>query len=125
VPAIVISPYARTDTIVHDQSDQTSITKFVEDIFGLPRLASLPDEKPFLPQGPRDWNDALGNLGGAFDQQRLAGQRAAVSAREAIIPDAVVWKVPSPWGCSSIGMTPATPPPGVSDKPPPDFSARP
>ena len=45
VPAIVISPYSKSGAIAHDLNDQDSVLKFIETVFGLPALASLPDER--------------------------------------------------------------------------------
>ena len=50
VPALVISPYAKAGAIIGDFSDQDSVLKFAETVFGLPALASLPDESPYMPR---------------------------------------------------------------------------
>jgi phospholipase C len=110
VPFIVISPYAKSGAIVHDVGDTSSVVKFAETLFGLPPLASLPDERPHLPQGPRDANPRLTDLLGAFDARRLAGSRAPIPASAAIIPDAVVNRIPTPMNCSSLGIVPAAVP---------------
>ena len=44
IPTILISPYAATGTISHQYSEHGSIIKFVNKLFGLQPLASLPDE---------------------------------------------------------------------------------
>jgi len=40
IPLLVISPYAKKDYVSHVHYEHGSILKFVEDLFGLPRLAS-------------------------------------------------------------------------------------
>ncbi len=125
VPAIVISPYAKSGAIVHDFNDQDSVVKFVETIFALPALASLPDEKRYLPMGPRDGNALLSNLRGAFDFDRLRGARAPVSPLGAIFSDRTIRTIPAPLSCSDIGVRPLPPPAGTSESPPPGFNPRP
>ncbi len=125
VPAIVISPYAKTAAIVHDFNDQDSVIKFIETVFDLPALASLPDEKRYLPLGPRDGNALLSNLRGAFDIDRLTGKRPALSAAGAIFGDKTIHTIPAPMSCKSLGITPVPPPVGISDKPPAGFNPRP
>ncbi|HEY9180762.1 MAG TPA: alkaline phosphatase family protein [Candidatus Baltobacteraceae bacterium] len=125
VPAIVISPYAKTGAIVHEFDDQDSVLKFVETVFELPALASLPDEKPFLPLGPRDGNALIANLRGAFDPARLQGTKAPLSPAGAIFADGTIRTIPAPVSCRSLHIAPATPPPGISDSPPPGFNPRP
>jgi phospholipase C len=44
VPLILISPYAKLNYISHDQGSHASVVKFVDTVFGLPPLATLPDE---------------------------------------------------------------------------------
>ena len=73
VPLLLISPYARSGAIVSDPGDHASFAKLVSIVFDLPPLASLPDEKPYLPKGPRDTNPAITDLLGGFDPARLAG----------------------------------------------------
>ncbi len=112
VPLILISPYARSGAVVHDSGDTGSVVKFVETLFGLPSLASLPDEKPFLPEGPRDGNPALTDLLGGFDPLRLAGKRAPISASAAEISRLIVDTIPTPMNCASLGVTPVKLPTG-------------
>jgi phospholipase C len=125
VPAIIISPYGKSGTIVHDFNDQDSVIKFVETVFGLPALASLPDEKPYLPMGPRDGNPLLSNLRGAFDYDRLRGVKAPLNAQRAFLPWSTIRSIPAKLSCRDIGVTPATPPPDISESPPPGFNPRP
>lgn len=119
IPLIVISPYARSGAVVHDAGDTASVVKFVEATFDLPALASLPDEKAYLPEGPRDGNAAITDLSGAFDPARLSGATPPISASEAEIPDDTVNAFPPPMNCRTLGITPdalpnapSTPPAG-------------
>ena len=125
VPAIVISPFAKSGAIVHEMDDTASVPKFVETVFGLPAMASLPDEKPYLPRGPRDGDPRIGDLSGAFDLGRLQGKRQPLPASAALIPESVVMSIPSPWNCAKIGIAPVPPPAGTSDAPPAGYSPRP
>jgi phospholipase C len=117
VPAILISPFAKDHAIVSDSSDHTSFVKLVDAVFGLPALASLPDEAPYMPEGPRDANPEIGDLTGAFDPQRLSGTKAPIPASAAIIPNI---SVPPKESCSTLGIRPANVP--GSAKPPAGFA---
>jgi phospholipase C len=112
VPAIVISPYAKSGAIVADVSDHSSFAKFLGAVFNLPALASLPDESPYLPEGPRDGDPRLSDLTGAFDPQRLDGTKAPIPASAAEIPDAIVNSFPAKMSCASLGITPVRIPGG-------------
>jgi phospholipase C len=125
VPAIVISPYGKSGAIVHDFNDQNSVIKFVETVFGLPTLASLPDEKPYLPLGPRDGNTLISNMRGAFDYDRLRGVKAPLSPQAAFFPWSAIRSIPAKLSCRDIGITPVAPPAGISESPPPGFNPRP
>ncbi len=124
VPFIVISPYARSGAVVHDAGDQTSILKFAESLFDLPALASLPDERPYLPQGPRDANPMVTDLLGAFDPARLSGSAAPIAAAQAEIPETLVNRFPAAMNCRSLGIVPASLP-NAPSTPPPNFNPRP
>ena len=75
VPAIIISPFARDHAIDHDLADHTSFAKMISKIFDTPPLATLPDEAPYLPEGPRDTNPALSDLLSALDPERLSARK--------------------------------------------------
>jgi len=124
VPLILISPYARSGAIVSDPGDTASFAKFLDVLFKLPPLASLPDEKPYLPEGPRDGNPRLTNLLGGFDPARLAGKKPPIPASAAEIPDAELSHFPPTMSCKNTGVTPV-PIPGASMTPPAGFSPRP
>lgn len=121
VPLLLISPYAKSGGIVRDPGDHVSFAKFVDLLFDVPPLATLPDEKPYLPQGPRDTNPRLTDLLGGFDAARLAGRKPLIPASDAEIPDAVVNKFPPPMSCKDIGVTPVAVP-GGSLTPPKGFT---
>ena len=117
VPLLLISPYAKSGGVVSDPGDHVSFVKFLDVLFDLPPLASLPDEKPYLPQGPRDMSARLTDLQGGFDPARLAGRKPPIAASEAEIPDAVVNTFPPPMTCKDTGVTPVVIP-GASPAPP-------
>lgn len=120
VPLILISPYGKSGGVVSDQGDHTSFAKFLDVLFALPPLASLPDEKPYLPQGPRDTNPQITDLLGGFDAARLAGSKAPIPASAAEIPDEVVNHFPPSMTCKDTGVTPVAVP-GTSPAPPKGF----
>ncbi|MBV8372016.1 MAG: phosphoesterase [Candidatus Eremiobacteraeota bacterium] len=122
LPFLIISPFARNGAIVHDAGDTASIVKLSEAVFGLPALSSLPDEQPYMPEGPRDGNPAITDLLGAFDPARLGGTAAPIPASEAEIPDATVNTFPPAMNCSALGITPVVLPAPAS--PPRGFSPR-
>jgi len=129
IPTILISPYAASGTISHRYSEHGSVIKFINELFGLVPLASLPDEvrgrelgastlgQPNL--GPSDdpGND-VGDLTEAFDYDILRGLKSPVPASRASIPPTVVDTLPhlakagySPNGytngaCAAIGILP-------------------
>ncbi len=106
LPFILISPYARSGAVVHSVGDTASVVKFLDVLFQLPALASLPDEKPYLPRGPRDANARLTDLLGGFDPLRLEGRKPPIPASQAEIDDAVVNHFPVRMSCKSLGLTP-------------------
>ena len=121
VPLLLISPYARSGGIVSNSGDTASFAKFLDVLFNLPPLASLPDEKPYMPEGPRDTNPQITKLLGGFDPARLAGTKPPIPASQAEIPDAVVNQFPAPMTCKETGVTPVVIP-GASLTPPKGFT---
>jgi len=117
VPAIIISPFAKDHAIVSDLADHTSFAKLLGKIFDLPALGSLPDEAPYLPEGPRDTDPRLSDLLGALDPERLAGTKLPIDPSEAIVDDV---GVPPKESCSTLGIVPMhvqgqeMPPPGFA-----------
>lgn len=129
IPTILISPYAAAGKISHHYSEHGSVIKFINELFGLVPLASLPDEKRGrdlglvnLGQkdlGPSDDPDNnIGDLTEAFDYDILRGDKPPVPAAHATFPDNVVATLPhlatpnySPNGytngaCQAIGILP-------------------
>jgi phospholipase C len=122
VPAILISPYAKSGGVVADVSDHASFVKFLGALFDLPPLATLPDEAPYMPLGPRDTNPMLSDLTGGFDPARLAGTKAPIPASAAEIPDGIVDTFPARMSCATLGIVPASVP--GSQRPPAGFAPR-
>jgi phospholipase C len=128
VPLILISPYARTHAVSHAEGDHNSVIETINAIFGLPALASLPDEaqalkagdSPYFNQfappgfhqkflGPRDINSPItDSLLSGFDPKRLLGISPPLPAKFAKISDSVIASLPhyGGQGCSAIGITP-------------------
>jgi len=128
IPLILISPYARVHAVSHVEGDHNAIIETINAIFGLPALASLPDESqaltdgnsPYFNQfapigfkqkylGPRDINTPItDSLLSGFDPKRLLGISPPVPASFAMIPDSVVNTLPhyGAHGCQAIDITP-------------------
>lgn len=147
VPMIVISPYSRSHAVLHAEGDHNAVIETINTIFGLPPLSSLPDEAQALKDGdsatfnqfgpagfhqkylgPRDTNsDITDDLISAFDPDRLLGRKAPLPASLAMIPDAVVNKLPhyDGNGCQAIGIVPEDKAQGISTKVPAGFNTLP
>jgi phospholipase C len=128
VPLILISPYARTHAVSHAEGDHNSVIETINDIFGLPALASLPDEAQALKKGntakfnkfgpagfeqkylgPRDINSPItDSLLSGFDPRRLFGISPPLPASLARICPDYVNTLPHYGGngCKEIGITP-------------------
>jgi phospholipase C len=137
VPLIVISPYAKTHVVSHELGSHASVVKFVDEIFGLVPLASLPDETNgrrkgeaagLHGMGPQDdpSND-IGDLTSAFDPNRLLGITPRLLASYATIPDRVITSLPhyDNHGCKAIGIVPVDAARGLRSQIPADFNPRP
>lgn len=98
--------------------------KFAELLFDLPTLASLPEEKAYLPRGPRDGDPNITDLLGGFDPARLSGATPPIPAADAEISDNVVNTFPAAMNCRSLDMKPVTLP-NAPSTPPPNFTPRP
>jgi phospholipase C len=94
IPTIVISPFAAVHTVSHVYSEHSAVIKFINEVFGLQALSSLPNEAaaetqgaglcpsqpafcapgstPQTKLGPAD-TAAMGDLLEAFDNDRLLG----------------------------------------------------
>jgi phospholipase C len=129
IPTIVISPYAKAGKISHRYSEHGSVIKFIDALFGLVPLASLPDEKRGRALGEKnlgqsqlgptdDPSNDVGDLTEAFDYAILRGEKRKISASAAAIPASVVNALPhlakanySPNGytngaCEALGILP-------------------
>jgi phospholipase C len=129
IPTILISPYAMPGKISHHYSEHGSVIKFINELFGLVPLASLPDEVKGRQMGlatlgqanlgPSDDPDNnVGDLVEAFDDGILRGEKPPIPAWEATFPQNVVATLPhlattnySPNGytngaCAAIGVLP-------------------
>jgi len=129
IPTILISPFAKSGKISHRYSEHGSVIKFIDELFDLVPLASLPDEvrgrklgEATLGQanlGPSDDPDNdVGDLTEAFDYDILLGFKPPVPASWASFPPTVVATLPhlatanySPNGytngaCAAIGILP-------------------
>lgn len=147
VPLLVISPYARAHTVSHAEGDHNAVIETIEDVFGLPALASLPDEKAALRKGdspdfnrfgpkgfhqkylgPRDINSSItDSLLSAFDPARLTGRAPILPGSYAMIPTAVIDSLPhyGGEGCKAIGMTPEDLQQGIATHVPAGFNTLP
>lgn len=131
IPLIVISPYARAHTASHVEGDHNAVIQTINAIFGLPALASLPDEaaaltagnsakfNAFSPAGfqqkylgPRDINSSItDSLLSAFDPQRLLGTSPLLPASLATIPSSdLTLPLYNGQGCTGIGVIPVADP---------------
>lgn len=106
LPFIVISPFSYSGAVVTDYSDTASVSKFIEAVFGLPTMASLPDEAMVAPYGPRDGLSAISDLAGAFDPAKLNGSSAPNPPTMAEIPTNDVGMFPPPMSCRKLGIKP-------------------
>jgi phospholipase C len=131
IPLIVISPYARAHAASHVEGDHNAVIQTINAIFGLPALASLPDEADALKNGnsatfnafgpagfqqkylgPRDLNSSItDSLLSAFDPKRLTGSSPLLPASLAIIPASdLTLPLYHGQGCTGIGVTPVADP---------------
>jgi phospholipase C len=129
IPTILISPFANQGMISHRYSEHGSIIKFIDELFDLVPLASLPDEVRGRQLGERtlgqknlgpsdDSANDLGDLLEAFDGATLAGQKKKLAASLAAFTPDQVKTLPhlakasfSPNGytngaCAAIGVLP-------------------
>ncbi len=58
LPLIIISPYAKKGYVLKTKTEQASVVRLIEDLWGLPRMAS---------EDPRIHDATVGSLLGAFD----------------------------------------------------------
>ena len=147
VPLLLISPYGRTHAVSHVEGDHNAVIETINAIFGLPALASLPDEKQALADGnspnfnqfgpagfeqkylgPRDINSpTTESLLSGFDPNRLLGISPLLPASFAMVPDNVVNSLPhyGGHGCEAIGITPEDQRQGIVNNIPTGFNPLP
>jgi phospholipase C len=138
VPLIMISPYAKLNYISHDQGSQASVVKFVDAAFGLPPLATLPDELlgRYLglaefgqnDLGPQDAiTPGVSDLTDSFSPSRLMGLSAALTPDWVKVAPSYVTTIPQTTGlgCSDLGIIPTDRLLGIPSDIPADFNPRP
>jgi phospholipase C len=138
IPAIVISPYATVHTITSTYTEHSSVIKFIDELFGLVPLESLPDEKRARQLGntefgqpnltPVDAEPGIGDMFDAFDNARLSGTVATLPASYASIPTQLYQTIPqfNGEGCAELNIVPTDYQNGtLIDPPPAIFNPRP
>ncbi len=143
----MISPYARAHAIAHEEGDHNSVIRLVNSLFGLPPLATLPDEAAArlagaagaqFQTGPAGFTQAYlsphdapgmptGALLSAFDPGRLIGFREPLPASYATIPAATIASLPhyGGQGCTALNLQTEDRVQGLTNTIPADFSPRP
>ncbi len=140
IPTIVISPFSAAHTVSHVYSEHSAIIKFINELFGLTPLGSLPNEAaaftagaalcatnstfcapgntPQTALGPGDVAAGMGDLTEAFDNDRLlypAGAGVApLPASFALIANQTSLPHYSGAGCTTVSITPTDYPNGYS-----------
>ena len=138
VPFLVISPYAKVHAVSHAIGNQASVVKFVDAVFNLPPLATLPDEQKGRAIGRKMFHqnnmgpfDAetpyVTNLFSAFDPARLDGRAKPLPARYAMVPARWTTELPAQTGadCQAIGVVPTNIQLHEPNPIPADFNPRP
>ncbi len=137
VPLIVISPFSKTNQVIHSYGTQGSVVKFIDEVFNLTPLGDLPDEQKGrfgalrLGHANYDADDTASfpsdDLTDAFDPGRLAGTTAPLPAAYAEVPNDYVVNLPQKTGlgCGAIGVIPVDYLRGVANNIPADFNPRP
>ena len=135
----MISPYAKSHAIVSQNSEHSSIIKFIDKLFNLTPLADLPDETRGFALGKSEFGqdyvgpaDAkvpnIGDLLPAFDNARLTGAVAPLPASYAEILPGTAPSLPHYplGGCYTLNIVPTDYQNGVLlDPAPADFNPRP
>jgi len=147
IPLIVISPFARAHAVAHEEGDHNSVIRLVNSLFGLPPLATLPDEAAArlagaegaqFQTGPAGFTQAYlsphdapgmptGSLLSAFDPGRLIGYRGPLPASYATIPTTIIETLPhyGGQGCTALNLQTEDRAQGRTNTIPADFFARP
>ena len=138
VPLILISPYAKLGYISSQQGSHSSVVKFVDTVFGLPPLATLPDELlgrylgliTLLQEdlGPQDAiTPGISDLLDAFSTSRLMGLATPLTPDYAMVAPSYVTRIPqiTGLGCSDLGILTTDRQLGIVNNIPADFNPRP
>jgi len=140
VPFVLISPYAKTNYVSHEQGNHASVIKFIDTLFNLPPLALLPDELAARKLGEEEFGQTqLGpqdavtpnvtDLLDAFSPLRLTGKAAPLPAGYVEVPESWVSDLTNPIytgkGCSTLGITTTDRALGIVNPIPSDFNPRP
>jgi len=137
VPLMLVSPYAKVHAIDSHVSSQSSVVKFVDEIFSRDPLATLPDEKKGIKlgktefsnkyEGPLDTYGGISDLISAFDPNRLDGKSPVLPPSFAEIPDNVIQTLPhyNGVGCAVLGIVPEDQAKGIVNTIPSDFNTLP
>jgi phospholipase C len=138
IPTIVISPFAKVHAIATSYAEHSSVIKFIDELFGLTPLESLPDEKKARRLGktelgqdnltPVDADPGVSDMLEAFDNARLAGTAETLPASYAEIAASEVDSLPQygGQGCAVLNIVPTDYQNGtLIDPPPADFNPRP
>jgi len=138
IPMIVVSPYANAHVISHQSGDHNSIIRFIDELYGLPYLADLPDEATARANGAKTYGQPnlgpdddgvpfVGDLFSAFDIARLNGTIAPLPAAYANVPATYVNTLPAlgNQGCAVLGIIPDDVARGINNPIPSDFNPRP
>ncbi len=138
VPLILISPYAKLGYISHAQGSHSSVVKFIDTVFGLPPLATLPDELlgRYLALaefgqdnvGPDDAiTPNVSDLLDAFDISRLMGVFPALGPEYVQVAPSYITNIPQTTGlgCSDLGIITMDRLLGIINNVPSDFNPRP
>jgi phospholipase C len=136
VPLMLISPYARTGYVAHDQGSHSSVVKFIDTVFNLPPLALLPDEffyrfvaeeKGMDNLGPEDAiTPGISDLLSAFDRDRLEDDNP-LPPSYVKIPEKLIKNLPDAtgFGCKDLGIVTTDRALGIKNQVPADFNPRP
>ncbi len=140
IPAIVISPYSLAHVVLHQYAEHSTIIRFINDLFSMTPLASLPDEanaraaglaqfnQPNLGPADIDAVQPMSDMSNMFDNARLTGTQPQLPPSYAMIPPAQVHTLPhyAGRGCATLHITPTDYRNGTPiDPPPADFNPRP
>ena len=90
VPLILISPYARTHVVSHVEGDHNSVIETINYIFGLPALASLPDEAEALANGNSTYFNRVPVAPAGFQQTNLGPNDIESLISEASCPASIL-----------------------------------